>query len=94
MFTESWLTENTNDQIFMDTYIHFHTGRSNALRASGGVSLYVNECISATALDVNVPEDIESIWISLRPKWLPRAISTIIVAGVYYPGSGSPYAPS
>ena len=34
------------------------------------------------------------MWISVRPNWLPRAISVIIVAGVYYPGSDSIYAPS
>ena len=93
-FTETWLTENTKDQIVMDKYVPFHKVRRNALRASGGVSLFVNEDIPATKLDVNVPEDIESIWISMRPKWLPRSITNIIVAGVYYPGSGSPYAPS
>ena len=49
--------------------------------------------ITARELNVKVPEHIESLWISIRPKWLPRAISTIIVAGVYYPGSTSPYAP-
>ena len=41
-----------------------------------------------------VPEHIESLWISVRPNWLPRAISVIIVAGVYYPGSDSIYTPS
>ena len=30
----------------------------------------------------------------MRPKWLPRAISNIIVAGIYYPGSNSIYAPN
>ncbi|CAL4174924.1 unnamed protein product, partial [Meganyctiphanes norvegica] len=30
----------------------------------------------------------------MRPKWLPRSISNIIIAGVYYPGSNSVYAPN
>ena len=42
---------------------------------------------------MDVPAHIECLWISIRPKWLPRGISNIIVAGIYYPGSKSIYAP-
>ena len=51
----------------MEKYVPFHTVGSNALRASVGVSLFFNEEMSATELDVNVPKDVESIWISIRP---------------------------
>ena len=47
----------------------------------------------ARELDVKVAEHIESIWLSTRPNWLPRNISVIIIAGIYYPGSRSTYAP-
>ena len=33
------------------------------------------------------------LFVSLRPKWLPRSTSNIIICGLYYPGSNSPYAP-
>ena len=92
--TETWLTENNKDQIQFEKYNLFHAVRNKVLRVSGGVSIAVNEdLVSARKIDIDVPEHIESLWISIRPKWLPRAISTIIVAGVYYPGSTSPYAP-
>ena len=37
---------------------------------------------------------LEVIYVSVRPKWLPRSISNIIIAGVYYPGSSPKYAPT
>ena len=92
--TETWLTENTKDQIQFENYILFHAVRNKVLRNSGGVTIAVNkDLVSARKLDIDVPEHIESLWISIRPKWLPRSISIIIVAGVYYPGSTSTYAP-
>ena len=57
------------------------------------MSILVHEDLATKELNVNVPEHIESIWLSTRPNWLPRAISVIVVAGIYYPGSGSDYAP-
>ena len=92
--TETWLTENSKDQIQFENYILFHAVRNKMVRNSGGVTIAVNkEFVSARKLDIDVPEHIESLWISIRPKWLPRSISIIIVAGVYYPGSTSAYAP-
>ena len=67
--------------------------RKNAKDASGGVFILIHEDFTARELNVNVPEHIESFWISTRPNWLPRSFSVNIVAGVYYPGSGSYYAP-
>ena len=57
------------------------------------MSPLVHEDLAARELDVKVPKHIESIWLSTRPNWLPRAISVIIVVGVYYLRSGSKYAP-
>ena len=91
--TETWLTDVTKNQVSLDKYTHFSTVRKNAKRASGGVSILVHENLAAKELTVKVPDHIESIWLSTRPCRLPRAISVIIVAGIYYPGSGSDYAP-
>ena len=91
--TETWLTDTTKKQISIGNYTHFLTVKKEAKRASGGVSILVNENFVARELDVKVPEHIESIWLSTRPNWLPRSISVIIIAGIYYPGSRSIYAP-
>ena len=91
--TETWLTDTTKNRVSMDNYTHFSTVRKEAKRASGGVSILVNENFVARELNVKVPEHIESIWLSTRPNWLPRNISVIIIAGIYYSGSHSTYAP-
>ena len=93
-FTETWLNDNTKDHICFNNYISFHSVRNNVLRSSGGITLLVNSDIPACKLNIEVPEHLECLWISLRPKWLPRTVSNIVVAGVYYPGSNSDYAPS
>ena len=94
VLTETWLNDNTKDQISLNNYINFHLIRNNILRSSGGVSIIVKNDIPVTRLNINVPDHIECLWVSLRPKWLPRKISNIVVAGVYYPGSKSIYAPN
>ena len=63
------------------------------MRSSGGVSILIKENIPANKIDIKVPEHIETIWVSVRPNWLPRAISNIVVCGIYYPGHNSEYAP-
>ena len=92
--TETWLTESNEDRMHFDNYVCFNLVRKNVLRASGGVSILVKEGLSTNNLNINVPEHIECMWLSLRPKKLPRSISIIIVACLYYPGTTSEYAPS
>ena len=91
--TETWLSENNKDQVKLNNYVNFHSIRKNTLRSSGGVSILIKENIPANKIDIKVPEHIETIWVSVRPNWLPRAISNIVVCGVYYPGHNSEYAP-
>ena len=71
----------------------FHLKREKVDRYSGGVSIFIHKNIPATKLDVKVPEHLEVLWVTVRPKWLPRTISNIIICGIYYPGSSSIYAP-
>ena len=93
VFTETWLSNDTSKQLPFNDYVKFHMIRENVLRHSGGVSVFVHKNIPATKLKVKVPEQFEVIWVSVRPNWLPRTISNIIICGTYYPGSGSIYAP-
>ena len=93
IFTETWLDDITCQHLDIDNYVMFHSVRSKTLRASGGVSIFVMDDIPSTQMNVNVPDHLEVIYVSIRPKWLPRSISNIILCAVYYPGSGSKYAP-
>ena len=56
-------------------------------------SAFVKNSITSIKLKINVPEHLECMWVSARPKWLPRYFSVIILCGIYYPGSSSLYAP-
>ena len=93
VFTETWLDDTTCQHLDIDNYVMFHSARSKALKASGGVSVFVMDDIPSTKINVNVPDHLEVIFISIRPKWLPRSISNIVICAVYYPGSKSKYAP-
>ena len=93
IFTETWLDEKTCQHLDIENYVMFHSIRSQALKASGGVSVFVKDDIPASRLNIDVPEHLEVIYVSVRPKWLPRTISNIIIIGVYYPGTSSKYAP-
>ena len=93
VFTETWLCQDTCKQLPFNDYVKFHIVRENVLRYSGGVSVFVHKNLPATKLDVKVPDNFEVLWVSVRPKWLPRTISNIIICGTYYPGSNSLYAP-
>ena len=92
--TETWLNENTKDQISLNDYVNFHSVRKNVQRSSGGISILVKDHIPANMIDIKVPDHMETLWVNIRPKWLPRSISNIVVVGVYYPGSTSEYAPN
>ena len=91
--TETWLSENNKDQIKLNNYVNFHLIRKNTLRSSGGVSILIRENIPANIIKIKVPDHIEALWVSVRPNWLPRAFSNIVVCGVYYPRHRSEYAP-
>ena len=92
--TETWLNVTTLDKVSINNYNNFHLVRKNTQRSSGGVSILVKDNIPANRVDIKVPDHIETLWVNIRPKWLPRSISNIVVAGVYYPGSNSEYAPN
>ena len=51
----------------------------------GGVCTYVNSHILCKRLvDFELP-DVESLWLTIRPFRLPRAVSVILLGGVYHP---------
>ena len=92
--TETWLSENNKNQMVFKNYNCFNLVRQNVKRVSGGVSILVKKGLITNQLNINVPEHIECIWLSFRPSKLPRSISVIIIACLYYPGHTSLYAPS
>ena len=94
VFTETWASENSIESLHFDDFVMFHLLRKDCKRPSGGISIFVKKNIPATKLNLNVPNHIEALYVSLRPHWLPRSVSNILLCGVYFPGSGSQYAPN
>ena len=93
VFTETWETVDTLGNLDFSNYNMFHHIRKDCKRSSGGLSIFVKDHIPATKLSVVVPNNLEVLYVSIRPHKLPRSISNIILCGVYYPGSKSDYAP-
>ena len=96
VFTETWATDVTLKRLEaeVDGYTMFHSTRENCLRSSGGVSIFVKSHFPANKIDIVVPNHLEILYVSIRPKKLPRTVSNIVVCGVYFPGTSSIYAPS
>lgn len=94
IFSESWLTTNIPDSaVTMD---HFHLLRADRTADSGkkrggGLAVYVNErwCKPehCTIKERFCSRDIELFAVSMRPYYLPREFSHVIVIAVYVPPS-------
>ena len=82
--SESWfLPDKSVDYYNIEGYTLF--SRPRTTRIGGGVALYTKEDLHAKAMTVDIPNDLEIIWIQCRPKRLPRAVSIMIFAAVYFP---------
>ncbi|CAL9697560.1 unnamed protein product [Knipowitschia caucasica] len=95
IYTETWLTESMPDSVIeLDNFTLFradrsklHTGKSRG----GGLALFVNNywckaehCIIKTVVCCR---DIELLAIGMRPFYLPREFSHVIVVVAYIPPS-------
>ena len=81
---ETWLNSNIPDEIVnIDGYHCLRNDRKD--RQGGGVLTYVTSSIPTKIITETIDEDIESLWILIRPKQLPRKFSPIIIVNVYHP---------
>ncbi|CAH1242791.1 Hypp6972 [Branchiostoma lanceolatum] len=83
--TESWFTPDMSEtHLAVDGYNLFSRCRTH--RRGGGVALYVKDSIPAKVVqDTSVPPELECLWISARPRRLPRGLSELIICTVYNP---------
>ena len=79
--TEAWqiIPETSN----ISEYILFHHLRTN--RRGGGVALYCHEALNPHKLDVQVPDDLEVLWVRVTPPRHPRQAASVIYCVVYHP---------
>ena len=54
-------------------------------RQGGDVALYIQKAYNPVQMTIEVPTEMEVLWVKVRTERLPRAIPHLIVAGVYHP---------
>ena len=80
--TESWLNTSVVDSmISLSNFIQFRNDRTYS--CGGGVCIYIKEEIYCRRLEHFEDPAIESLWLLLRPKRLPRSISALLLAVIY-----------
>ena len=83
--TETWLSSSTPDSAIKLT--DFTCFRRDRPTHAGGVCICVHSSIHCRRLhDYELPS-IESVWLRLRPRRLPRLVSIVLMAVVYQPTS-------
>ena len=82
VITESWLKAEQEETCQLPEYKSYNKNRQE--KDGGGVSVLIKNDIPCSVIQVDT-SNLEIIWISARPVWLPRSISTIIIAAVYFP---------
>ena len=61
-------------------------------QSRGGVACYIKDHIPYKWWQELTQPGIESLWITMRPKRLPREISNIILGAIYHPPSANNYS--
>ena len=80
--TESWFNTENEGISQLDDYKTFNKNREG--KDGGGVAVLIKNEIPCSIIQVDTA-DLEIMWISARPAWLPRNIGVIIIAAVYFP---------
>ena len=80
--TESWFKAHQEEISYLDHYKTFNKNRETG--ECGGVSVLIRNNIPCKRIQVDSGNH-KIIWLTLRPPWLPRNISNIILAVLYYP---------
>ena len=76
--TETWLREHIDDNVV--SIGGFNLVRlDRKTRMHGGVCMYIKDSIQFSLLDDLIHPSYEALWILIRPKRLPRGISSIVI---------------
>ena len=84
--TETWLADTVPDEIVNVSGLNI-VRRDRLCGRGGGVAIYVNHDIPLKIRDDLNDQFFECLWVTIRPKWLPRSISRIALGCVYLPPS-------
>ena len=81
--TESWYNSDTEGLGHIQGFKSFNKNRTN--KQCGGIAVFVKNAIPCSVIPIDVPLDLEILWLSTRPVCLPRQASVIIICAIYYP---------
>ena len=85
-FVETWLQKHIPDQIVAAAGYNL-IRRDRCVGQHGGVCAYVRKTIKYHVLENLFNVSFKVLWLTLRPSWLPRGITNVIVGIVYHPPS-------
>ncbi|XP_035688672.1 uncharacterized protein LOC118424240 [Branchiostoma floridae] len=83
--SESWFMPSTpHEQQSVEGYTLYSKCRTD--RRGGGVAVYVHDSIPSRVLtEITVPEQLECLWVYVRPHRLTRQFSSIALCALYSP---------
>jgi len=85
VITETWFKDDTLNIGTIQGYHLFNKIRQG--RKGGGVGIYIKDTIPCNTIKSICPpsDDLETLWLAVRPTWLPREISVLVICGIYFP---------
>ena len=82
--TETWFTDNNSWLMNIDDFQLHYKSRPN--QRGGGVAFYIASHLSACQPNLQTLSDnLETIWVILKPRYIPRHTSVIACCVVYLP---------
>ena len=83
--SETWLNSQVKTEAISLTGYHPPVKRDSLEKRGGGVLCCVRRGVYFTHWKELHNEDVETVWITVRPKCLPRNIPLMIIGVVYHP---------
>ena len=80
--SETWQPDQVSDDYIAIDGFNLFTKKRTAMK--GSVAVYIKDAVHARKLtDVDVPEDLECLWLWICPNRLPRSVAGIAICAVY-----------
>ena len=87
--SETWITEEMPDTA---THIQGYDLIANSRTTrGGGIACYIHDKLPYKPWPQLEQEGLETLWLTVRPRLLPRSIPTLVVGAIYHPPSADNY---
>ncbi len=83
--TETWLKSSVPDTaISIDGFVVIRRDRTDSV-LGGGVCIYIKQTLQHKIWTTTYDDDVESLWITIRPRRLPREVPILTLGVLYMP---------